>query len=226
MLRATLYIAVGWLLIAVVAGLGHSLGLTVMLPASSVVVLTHMAFSGGAGGELEGEDERPAGIHRPPLAADLAVALTLGYLEDVHQGHLSGTLSLAHGLTFLVLRWASYRIAIDRLGARTVVTLIAAALVDVLTALILILIAPGLGLDRAGFFASARAGLHWHVLATTLAMPAIWVTLEAVFRAVRRLQSVSPRPASPLIRSGGVRSRRPPAMPRRKPSPRRPAPPE
>ena len=212
MLRAALYITVGWLLIAAVAGLGHSLGLTVMLPASSVVLLVHMAFSGDGGGELEGEGEPQPGLHRPPLAADLAVAIALGYLEDIHQSQLAGTLSLAHGLTFLVLRWASYRIAITRVGARAVVTLAAALLVDLITVGLLTLTAPRVGLQRASLLASAGGNLHWHALATALAMPAIWALVGACFRLARRLQSASPRPQAPIVH--GARPRRPPKLPR------------
>ena len=41
MVRALLYTLLGWVLLASVAGLGHSFDLTVMLPATSAVLLAH-----------------------------------------------------------------------------------------------------------------------------------------------------------------------------------------
>src|SRR5690606_5938154 len=64
MLRAFVYLVVGWVLIAVVGGMADVLSLTIMLPATSAVILTHAAFSVGTS---------------VPLG--LFVAIALGYLE-------------------------------------------------------------------------------------------------------------------------------------------------
>ena len=124
-MRAVLYTLLGWLLLASVAGLGHSFGLTVMLPSTSAVLLVHLAFT---------RDHAPhtAG---PELALPLglAVAITLGYLEDLHQGTPIGALSLAHGVAYLLAVWAGTRIAVEGAIVRALAAGVVTALVDLLT---------------------------------------------------------------------------------------------
>jgi cell shape-determining protein MreD len=219
-LRAALYIATGWCLIALVAGLGQSLGLTVMLPATSLVVLMHMSFSGADHGELSEHGRGHPSLYRPALAGDLAIALALGYLEDIHQGLLVGTLCLTHGLALLGLRWASYRLTVIGLWSRALVTLLLALFVDLMTAGILLAIGPAIGLPHTAVLQDLAA-VPWHALATMLAAPAIWIVLDAVFRLVTRLQELSGRPSAPKKRGPRPSSRGPRPAPRAYPRPNR-----
>ena len=167
MLRAFGYLVVGWVLIAVVGGMADVLSLTIMLPATSAVILTHAAFSVGTS---------------VPLG--LFVAIALGYLEDLHQGAPIGTLALAHGLLFLVLRWASGRLAISGFWLRAASGLLSAALLDGLTLAILFVLADPLGLPREALL-GATGVLHWHALATLLVAPPLWAGLDRLLLALK-----------------------------------------
>lgn len=167
MLRAFVYLAVGWVLIALVGGLADVFSLTIMLPATSAVIITHAAFSVGS-----------------PLHFGLAVAIALGYLEDLHQGAPVGTLAMAHAVGFLVLRWASARFAITGWATRAVAGLLAALLIDALTLLILLVLAEPLGVPREALWGATRV-LHWHALATLLVAPPLWSGIDRVLRVSR-----------------------------------------
>jgi hypothetical protein len=164
MLRALATVLLGWFLLASVAGLGHSLGLTVMLPATSAVLLTRTAFA------------RELAV---PLG--LAVALALGYLEDIHQGTPTGALSLAHGLAYLLTMWAATRIAVDGPIVRAFAAGLVAGLVDLLTFAELMLLAEPLGIDARALL-NALPAVRWHALATVLAAPAVWWLADLVLR--------------------------------------------
>ena len=170
-MRAVLYILLGWLLLASVAGLGHSFGLTVMLPSTSAVLLVHLAFT---------RDHAPhtAG---PELALPLglAVAITLGYLEDLHQGTPIGALSLAHGVAYILAVWAGTRIAVEGAIVRALAAGVVTALVDLLTFAELMLLADRLGI-ASGALVRALPMLRWHALATVLAAPAVWLLADVV----------------------------------------------
>jgi len=170
-MRAVLYTLLGWLLLASVAGLGHSFGLTVMLPSTSAVLLVHLAFT---------RDHAPhtAG---PELALPLglAVAITLGYLEDLHQGTPIGALSLAHGVAYLLAVWAGTRIAVEGAIVRALAAGVVTALVDLLTFAELMLLADRLGI-ASGALVRALPMLRWHALATVLAAPAVWLLADVV----------------------------------------------
>ena len=174
MLRAFVYLVLGWLLIALVGGLAEVLDLTVMLPATSAVILTHVAFS-----------------RRSSVPAGLAVAVSLGYLEDLHQGAPIGTLSMAHALAFLVLHWASARLALSGWLLRGLVSLLAVVLVDLLTAGVLLTMADVLEMRREVVLGSL-AGIHWHALATLLVAPPVWSLVEWTFTRLR-LEDRPPR---------------------------------
>lgn len=167
MLRGFVYLVSGWVLIAVVGGLADVLSLTIMLPATSAVIVTHAAFSAGTS------------VH-----FGLAVAIALGYLEDLHQGAPIGTLALAHGLTFLLLRWASGRFAITGLVLRAAAGLLSAALLDAVTLAILFVLADPLGVPREALW-GATAVLHWHALATLLVAPPLWSGIDRLLLALR-----------------------------------------
>lgn len=167
MLRAFVYLVLGWVLIAVVGGMADVLSLTIMLPATSVVILTHAAFSQGTS---------------VPLG--LFIAIALGYLEDLHQGAPLGTLSLAHGLSYLVLRWASGRLAISGFVLRAAAGLVSALLLDGLTLAILFVLADPLELPREALL-GATGVLHWHALATLLVAPPLWAGIDRLLGALK-----------------------------------------
>lgn len=164
MLRAVVTLLLGWLLLASVAGLGHSLGLTIMLPATSAILLVRLAFS------------RDQSV---PLG--LAVALGLGYLEDLHQGTPVGVLCLAHGLAYLLTVWAATRIAVEGPVVRALVAGLLAAAIDLVTFAELMLLAEPLGIEPRALL-SALPALRWHALATLLATPAVWWLADLVLR--------------------------------------------
>ena len=116
MFRAVAYLALGWFLLAVVGGLADVLDLTVMLPATSAIVLTHAAFS-----------------RNPSTVVGLALAVSIGYLEDLYQGAPVGTLSLAYALGFLALRWVAARVALTGWVMRAVACVAAVVVLDLLT---------------------------------------------------------------------------------------------
>jgi cell shape-determining protein MreD len=173
MIRAFAYVVLGWLLLAVVGGLAEVLELTVMLPATSAVVITHVAFA-----------------RSPSLPVGLAVGIALGYLEDLHQGAPVGTLTLAYGIAFLALRWFSGRFHIGGLTMRAMASLGAVILIDLLTLAILAALAEPLGLRREALWSSVSAA-RWHALATLLVAPPVWALLDRAF-AVMRLEEATP----------------------------------
>ncbi len=162
MIRALIYTLLGWVLLASVAGLGHSFDLTVMLPATSAVLIAHLAFTR----ELS-------------LPLGLAVAITLGYLEDQHQGTPIGTLSLAHGVTYLLTVWAGTRIAVEGAVVRALAAGVVVICVDLLTFGELVLLAQRIGVDKHALV-QALPQLRWHALATVLAAPAVWLLADVL----------------------------------------------
>ena len=165
--RALAYIGLGWLLIALVGGLGHVFELSVMLPSTTAVLLVHLAFT------REGE-----------LPAKLAVATMLGYLEDLHQGAPLGTLTLAHQLTFLALHWASGRLALHGWIARCVAGAVAVALVDLATWGTLMVLAESMRIPREALLAALWQS-RWHCLATLLVTQPVWVLTQWLLRVLR-----------------------------------------
>ncbi|MBC8072913.1 MAG: hypothetical protein IAG13_31615 [Deltaproteobacteria bacterium] len=163
MLRAFTYLIVGWLLVATTGGLADVLGLTIVLPATSAVVLAHAAFTG----------ERQ-------LVPGLAVAVALGYVEDLHQGAPVGVLSMAFALTWLVLHWAAGRIAVRGWVMRALVGLLAVVLVDLTTMAILLGLADTFAIRTASLW-TMLGGLRWHALATLLVAPPVWALLQRLF---------------------------------------------
>lgn len=176
MLRALALVALGWFLMAAVAGLGHAFGLTLALPATSVVLVTYLAY------EREGS-----------LPRGLAVTIALGYLEDLHQGLPTGTLSLAYALVYLFLAWTSLRLALTGLVFRALTAALACLAVDLLTWALLFLLADALDINREGLAAGLRT-IHWHAIATALAAPAIWGILGVLEVLTRRLGGQAPTP--------------------------------
>jgi hypothetical protein len=163
MFRALTYLALGWLLLAAVPALAQVLGLSIMLPATTAVLVTHVAFA-------REEHSTPAG---------LAVALLLGYLEDLHQGAPVGTLALAHGLAFLAMRWLAARIALRGIASRAAASMLAVLLVDAATWATLFTIADSLGVRRSAL-SDALWQTRWHALATALAAHPVWMLVDRV----------------------------------------------
>lgn len=166
MLRGPAYIVLGWLLIAVVGGFADVLSLTVMLPATSAVVITHVAFARDVS-----------------LPLGLAVSIALGYLEDLHQGAPTGVLCLAHALSFLGLRWIAGRVHLGGWVLRSFAALVSVVMVDLLTFGILMALSQALGARQAALVDALQAA-QWHVLATVLAAPPVWALIDRVFSAL------------------------------------------
>jgi hypothetical protein len=168
MFRALAYLLVGWLLIAAVPGLAHVLQLTVMLPSTTAVLITHLAFA-------REEHDAPVG---------LALAIALGYLEDLHQGAPVGTLALTHGLGFLSMRWFSARMRLTGPLSRSVAAVVAVLVIDLATWTVLFVLADSLGIVRDAL-AHGLWQVRWHALATFLVAHPVWHGLDAFFRLLR-----------------------------------------
>jgi len=175
MLRPFTYVILGWLLIALCGGLADVLGLSIVLPSTSAVVVAHAAFTG---------DRK--------VVPGLAVAVGLGYLEDLHQGAPVGALSLSFGIAFLVLHWAAGRLAVRGWTTRALVGLFAVVLVDAAMLLLLFALADAFGV-RTEALVNTLVGLRWHALATALVAPPVWALFDRFF-AVFRLDDRPPPP--------------------------------
>ncbi len=159
-MRPLIYLACGWLLLALVGAVGHVAALTIMLPATSAALVAHAVFTR----ELS-------------LPAAVLVAVALGYLEDMHQGTPAGMLSLVHGVACLALVGASRRFEVEGAGARALAAGVAAALVDLLTFGLLVALRRRLGVDMDPLLAGLWLA-RWHALATVLAAPAVYLLVE------------------------------------------------
>lgn len=176
-MRPLIYLALGWLLLALVGAVGHVAGLTIMLPATSAALVAHAVFAR----ELS-------------LPATVLVAVGLGYLEDMHQGTPAGLLSLVHGISCLALAWASRRFAVDGAVARALAAGVAAVLVDLVTFGLLFALRRRLGLDTEPLLAGLLLA-RWHALATVLAAPAVFLLVELALGGWERL--LGRRPTRP-----------------------------
>lgn len=159
-MRPLIYIVVGWLLLALVGAVGHVAGLTIMLPATSAALVAHAVFTR----ELS-------------LPAAVLVAVSLGYLEDIHEGTPAGMLSLIHGVACLALVAAGRRFAVEGAVARALAAGVAAALVDLLTFGMLVALRRRLGVDVDPLLAGLWLA-RWHALATVLAAPAVFLLVQ------------------------------------------------
>lgn len=168
MFRALTYLLLGWLLIAAVPGLARVLELTIMLPSTTAVLITHVAFA---------REEHPTTV-------GLAISIGLGYLEDIHQGAPVGTLALAHGLAFLAMRWVAARIALHGIVSRAVAAAATIAIVDLATWAILLVLAQPLGIDREAL-TYALWQTRWHLLATLLVAHPVWLLIDSLFALLR-----------------------------------------
>lgn len=175
--RALAYIALGWLLMAAVAGLGHVFELSVMLPSTTAVLLVHLAFA--RDGELPGK---------------LAIVTVLGYLEDLHQGAPLGVLILAHQLSFLALHWAAGRLALHGWLSRAAAATAAVAFVDLATFGTLTLLAEPMRIPRDALL-DALWQSRWHLLATFLVAHPVWLLTEWLFRRLRLDPQATPEEA-------------------------------
>lgn len=180
MLRGLTYLIVGWLLIAIVGGLGDVFMLTVMLPATSVVVMTHIAFS-----------------RAMPLPYGLALAIAFGYLEDLHQGAPIGTLTMAYAISFLGLSWAAERLHVSGWLTRMLSAFAAVLLVDVLTLGILAALAGPFELRREALWTSVW-DVRWHSVATALVAPPVWTLFERLFAVLKIQQPTAAEQPVPL----------------------------
>ena len=181
MFRLLVYIGFGWLLAAAVPSLAAVLQLTVMLPSTTAIVLVYLAFAGP----------------REGIGTGVAIALALGYLEDLHQGAPTGTLTLAHALMFIVLYRVALRIALPGPVSRIVGTAAAVVALDVATWAILTVLADAYDLHH-GALNLALADVGWHAIATGLATYPVWFMLDLAMSVFR----VRPRVADPRFERG------------------------
>ena len=196
------YVLIGWLLLAAVPGLGHVFQLTLALPATTAILLVHVSYA-----------QEP---HEDALPAGLAIAIALGYLEDLHQGAPTGTLSLAHGLAFLLVHWSAGRLSLPGLGSRAAAAGVVAAVVDLLTWAILLVLAEPLGIRRESL-AGGLSQIGWRVVVTALACYPVWLLVDQLFDLPERVMKLMGRGAEPPTHGG------PPPRPLMR---RRQAPPE
>lgn len=161
-LRLLAYVFLGWLLTAAVAGLGPVLHLSVMLPATSAILLTHLAFS------------RWGQLHW-----GLGMAVVMGYLEDLHQGAPIGLLATIYAFGWLGLYRAARRFTLVGPLSRVFAAVAVAAGLDLMTWTMLTILAEPLGFTR-GALNAALGGVGWHLLGTALFVPAVWWTADRV----------------------------------------------
>ncbi len=189
LLRGLAYVVLGWLLLAAVPGLAHVFDLSVALPSTTAVVLLHLAF------RQQREDE--------PLAAGLAVAVVLGYLEDLHQGAPTGVLTLVHALTYLLLYWSAQRLSLPGLITKGMAAAATLLIIDLLTWAVLMTLADPLGMQRDALSHSLSV-VGWRALETFLLAYPVWLFLDWIFPALRLAEPVdeqaqvpSPKPRNP-----------------------------
>lgn len=154
--RVLTYVFLGWLLMGFVAGLGPVLHLSVLLPATSAILLAHFAFSD----------------HRH-LHWGLATAVCLGYLEDLHQGAPIGVLATVHAVGWLGLYRASTRFTLVGPLSTLLAATATCVVFDLGTWALLTLFAAQLGFGRPALNL-ALLDIGWHALATALFVPAVW----------------------------------------------------
>ncbi len=160
MLRGFFYLFLGWVIILVVGGLAAALGLTIMLPVPAAIVLTHLLT-----------EDRAA----PPVG--LFVAMSLGYVVDVHQGAPVGASSLAYGIVFLLARPAIMRLSLRGWFARGLVCACLAVALDLGLWVVLALLSEWLQI-LPGALDDGFSMFPWRALATALLVPPLWVILD------------------------------------------------
>lgn len=165
MFRALGYVTFGWFLLAVGGSLGHIAGVTAVLPATSVPVVLHLAFTPGRA--------------RPSLPYGLTVAVVLGYLADLHQGGPPGVSALAHGCCYLGAHFLARRLVLVSWRARLGATLLYGLALDLVTFVILAVTSGPLGLSLAALV-SGLSLVPWRAVLTALLAQPIWSVLDAV----------------------------------------------
>ncbi len=167
--RLLTYVFWGWLCMAMVAGLAPILHLSVLLPATTVVLLVHLAFS------------RWRHLHW-----GLGVAICLGYLEDLHQGAPIGVLSTVYAFGWLALYRAAGRFTVVGPGSTLLAVGIACLGFDLATWALLSVLADRLGFGHAALNA-ALGDIGWHLLGTLLFAPAVWWVADKLIHALDEL---------------------------------------
>ena len=181
---------IGWVFLAAVPSLGQVLQLTLALPSTTAVLLVHLAFAREqvSGSDREREDDG--------LPFGLAVAVVLGYLEDQHNGAPTGTLCLAHALTYTGLHWASRRLALPQVWHRAAAGAVALVAVDLVTFGAMMVLAPALDLRRESLWDSLRF-TPWRALNTALLVQPVWLLLDWLFPLLRLAPPPPDEQASP-----------------------------
>jgi hypothetical protein len=158
--RFLAYVFTGWLLMAAVSGLAPVLHLSIVLPATTAILLTHLAFSDSG-----------------DLHWGLGIAVTLGYLEDLHQGAPIGLLCLVHALSWLAVYLAARRFTLVGPASRILAATAVAGGIDLLTYILLIALAEPLGFTTDALNA-AWVHVGWHLVGTALFVPAVWLLAD------------------------------------------------
>lgn len=162
--RFLAYVFAGWLLMAMVCGLAPVLHLSIVLPATTAILLAHLAFS-------ESGD----------LHLGLAIAVTLGYLEDLHQGAPIGVLCMAHALGWLAIYAAARRFTLVGPGSKIMAASLMALGIDTLTWALLRVLAGPLGFTPEALDA-AWVQVGWHLVGTAFFVPAVWLLADKFTR--------------------------------------------
>ncbi len=166
MIRVAAFILLAWGLSALVGALGQVFSLTLVLPATTAILVAQLAFS-----------------PRVPMPIVVGTSVVAGYLEDLEQGAPVGTLALSYGLCGLALTWLAARLAVRGWVTRALLAGLAAAVVDLLTFGVLWSLAGPLSVYRPALIASLWDA-RWHVLATMLAAPPVWGLADRYFGAL------------------------------------------
>ena len=160
---ALIYILTSWILSAIVAGFGQGFHLTIMLPLTSAICLTHYVFQ-----------------HRRSRIGFMAFALILGYLEDIQQVMPVGTLTLVYLAAAILLMGLQRRFSLEGAWRSMITLFLLVVFIDTCTWLILFALSEQFSFN-VGALRQTLTTVHWHALATMLATPVIWFVLDRIF---------------------------------------------
>jgi cell shape-determining protein MreD len=169
-LRWPLYVLAGWIASAAVASLAHEAHFSLVLPQTSAILVVHSVFA------------------FPHLTSrqHLAVAIALGYLDDLHHQAIIGSSTLAHVFAYALVAWIAPRISTQGQLVRMGVAGLASATIVLVIGCVSLLMAPRLGFSKETLLAAWPQGL-WQVLATVLVTSPLWLVMDWLLRLVRIL---------------------------------------
>ncbi len=151
--------------IAVAGGLADALHGTVFVPAAPAILTVHLAWSGVT------------------LPMGVGLAILAGYLQDLDSGGVIGLSALAYGLAFVGLHRIARRISAPGAVGRALWSGLWTLLVDVWVAVGLYVLLPWVRLAHLAE-RSVWQGVFWHVAATALWAPAVWLAADRIYARV------------------------------------------